>query len=89
MERTERFTEDVIHKATEIYRDNPDIEEEELIIRLKNEMGLKGVPEDSKVYDEWKLDPETLHQLLIKISEIVILLEDSSRRLAGRKRTIK
>lgn len=89
MERTERFTEEVIHKATDIYHDNPGITKDELIFKLKHEVGLKGTADDVKQYAAWKLNPHTLHKLLVKIVEIVILLEDSSRRLAGRKRSIK
>lgn len=89
MERIEKFNEEVIHKATDIYRDNPGIKKEELVFRLKHEVGLKGTSNDAKLYEAWKLESDTLHKLLVKISEIVILLEDSSRRLAGRKRSIK
>lgn len=89
MERTERFTEEVIHKATDIYHDNPGITKDELIFKLKHEVGLRGTADDVKQYEAWKLNPNTLHKLLVKIVEIVILLEDSSRRLAGRKRSIK
>jgi len=89
VERTERFTEEVIHKATDIYRDNPGITKDELIFRLKHEVGLKGTADDVKQYTAWKLNPDTLHKLLVKIAEIVILVENSSRRLAGRKRSIE
>ena len=89
MERTEGFTEEVTQKASTIYRDNPGIKKEEVIFRLKHEMGLMGTPEDAKLYEAWQLGPDTLHRLLVKIVEIVIMLEDSSRRLAGRRRSIK
>jgi hypothetical protein len=89
MERAETFTEQVVHKATDIFRNNPDIKKDELIFRLKHDVGLKGTAEDAKLYEAWKLEPEALHKLLVKIAEIVILLEDSSRKLAGRKRSKK
>lgn len=89
MERTDRFTEEIIHKATDIYRNNPGIKKEELISKLKREVGLKGTAEDGKLYESWRLQPETLRKLLVKIAEIVILVEGSSQRLAGRRRSIK
>jgi len=89
VERTEKFTEEVIQKASTICRDNPGIKKEEIVFRLKQEMGLTGRTEDAKLYAAWQLGPDTLHRLLVKIVEIVLLLEDSSRRLAGRRRSIK
>lgn len=87
MDNIEKFTEEIIKKANNIYRNNPGLKKEELIFRIKCAMGLKGTANDVQHYNAWQLEPETFHKILVKIVEIIILLEDSSRRLKERKRS--